>query len=47
MDQQTARTDITVNVDGFWMLQALTGHPTRRSGAAVPALRIYRLAVTG
>jgi EspG family len=23
MDQQTARTDITVNVDGFWMLQAL------------------------
>ena len=23
MDQQSARTDITVNVDGFWMLQAL------------------------
>src|SRR6059058_270929 len=23
MDQQTTRTDITVNVDGFWMLQAL------------------------
>src|SRR6516165_4071714 len=23
MDQQSTRTDITVNVDGFWMLQAL------------------------
>src|SRR2546421_6274594 len=23
MDQQSTRTDITVNVDGFWMIQAL------------------------
>lgn len=40
MDQQSTRTDITVNVDGFWMLQALLDirhvAPELRSGRTYP-----------
>jgi len=43
MDQQSTRTDITVNVDGFWMLQALLDIRHVAPGVAVPAIRIYRL----
>lgn len=42
MDQQSTRTDITVNVDGFWMLQALLDIRHVAPGVTLPAVRLHR-----